>query len=273
MWSRCQPMRTYVRYVFSDWLRCWSHDLVQHTQNRPHTWNTKISWVWSFFISFNISNLAINTPKLDLPTALKQFDDMRFIILGQRYQINYIDYRYLRWQWIHFHICHQFKKYPQTLVHYFPPLQHIKAPGHPFYFSLTHWSWVTHICISKLTIIGSDNGLSPGWSQAIIWTNDGILLIGPLETNFSQIVFFFSNIFIQEKAFENFVCEMVSILSLPQCVNKQCLFPTQFDCSQSYLILSMSSLSIKPDTCNIKLNQATYWSTTPSSIPVSWFLP
>ena len=34
---------------------------------------------------------------------------------------------------------------------------------------------------SKLTITGSDNGLSPGRRQAIIWTNDGILLIGPLE--------------------------------------------------------------------------------------------
>ena len=39
--------------------------------------------------------------------------------------------------------------------------------------------WVTHKFVSKLTTIGSDNGLSPGWRQAIIWTNDGILLIGP----------------------------------------------------------------------------------------------
>ena len=37
----------------------------------------------------------------------------------------------------------------------------------------------------QLTIIGSDNGLLPGWHQAIIWTNAGILLIGPLVTNFS----------------------------------------------------------------------------------------
>ena len=29
-------------------------------------------------------------------------------------------------------------------------------------FCLTHWGRVTHICVSKLTIIGSDNGLSPG---------------------------------------------------------------------------------------------------------------
>ena len=50
---------------------------------------------------------------------------------------------------------------------------------------LTHWGRVTH---SKLTIIGSDNGLSPGRGQAIIWTNAGILLIRTLETNFSEIV-------------------------------------------------------------------------------------
>ena len=54
---------------------------------------------------------------------------------------------------------------------------------------LTHWGRVTHICVGNLTIIGSDNGLSPGRLQAIIWTNAGILLIGPLGTNFSEILF------------------------------------------------------------------------------------
>ena len=44
------------------------------------------------------------------------------------------------------------------------------------------------ICISELTIIGSDNGLSPGRHQAIIWTNAGILLIRPSVTNFSEIL-------------------------------------------------------------------------------------
>ena len=53
---------------------------------------------------------------------------------------------------------------------------------------LTHWGRVTHICISKLTIIGSDNGLSPDRRQAIIWTNAGLLLIGPLGTIFSEIL-------------------------------------------------------------------------------------
>ena len=45
---------------------------------------------------------------------------------------------------------------------------------------------MTHICVSRLTITGSDNGLLPGRRQAIIWTNAGILLIVPLGTNFSE---------------------------------------------------------------------------------------
>ena len=53
---------------------------------------------------------------------------------------------------------------------------------------LSHWGRVTHICVSKLTIIGSDNGLSPGRRQAIIWTNAEILLIGPLGINFNEIL-------------------------------------------------------------------------------------
>ena len=56
------------------------------------------------------------------------------------------------------------------------------------YGGLTHWGRVTHICVGKLTIIVSDNGLSPGRRQAIIWTNAGILLIGTLAINFSEIL-------------------------------------------------------------------------------------
>ena len=47
-------------------------------------------------------------------------------------------------------------------------------------YSLTHWGRVTHLCVGKLTIIGSDNGF--------IWTNAGILFIGPLGTNFNEIL-------------------------------------------------------------------------------------
>ena len=53
---------------------------------------------------------------------------------------------------------------------------------------LTHWGRVTHIWVSKLTIIGSDSGLAPGGHQAIIWTSAGILLIEPSGAKFSEIL-------------------------------------------------------------------------------------
>ena len=60
-----------------------------------------------------------------------------------------------------------------------------------------------HKCISKLTIIGSDNGLLSGWHETIIWTNAGISLAGPLRINFIEILIE--------------ICT-VCILSQPQCV-------------------------------------------------------
>ena len=47
--------------------------------------------------------------------------------------------------------------------------------------SLSHGGRVSHIYVGNLIIISSDNGLSPGRRQAIIWTN-----AAPLETNFSE---------------------------------------------------------------------------------------
>ena len=44
---------------------------------------------------------------------------------------------------------------------------------------------MTHICVSEIIIIGSENCLSPGRHQAIIWTNAGLSLIGPIETYFN----------------------------------------------------------------------------------------
>ena len=80
-----------------------------------------------------------------------------------------------------------------------------------------HWGRMSHKRVGNLTIIGSDNGLAPTRRQVIIWTIAGLLLIGPLVPNFSEIsVEIF--IFIQENAFENNVCEMAFILSRPQCV-------------------------------------------------------
>ena len=67
---------------------------------------------------------------------------------------------------------------------------------------ISHWSRVTHIFVSKLTIIGSDNGLLPDRRQVIVFTNDGILLIGSLEINFKKVLIEIDiYIFIQENAF------------------------------------------------------------------------
>ena len=63
---------------------------------------------------------------------------------------------------------------------------------------------MTHICASKLTIFGPENGLPPGRRQAIIWTNDGILLIWPLETNLNEKL-------MEINGNENVVCEMSAI--------------------------------------------------------------
>ena len=61
---------------------------------------------------------------------------------------------------------------------------------------------MTHICVSKIIIIGSDNGLSTGRHQAIIWTNDDILSIRTLGIIFSEILmeihtFSFKNMHLQ----------------------------------------------------------------------------
>ena len=47
---------------------------------------------------------------------------------------------------------------------------------------------MTHICVSRLTIIGSDNGLLPDRRHTTIWTNVGIFSIGHMGTNFSEIL-------------------------------------------------------------------------------------
>ena len=79
----------------------------------------------------------------------------------------------------------------------------------------THWGWVTHICISKLAIIGSDNGLSPGLWQVIIWNNAAILLTGPLGTSFVEIL-----IEIHTFSFRKMLWKMASEKYRPFCLGR-----------------------------------------------------
>ena len=87
---------------------------------------------------------------------------------------------------------------------------------------LTHWGRVTHICVGNLTIIGSDNGLSPERRQAIIWTNAAILLIGPLGTNFSEIL-----IEIQTFSLKKIRLKMASAKCRPFCLGLNVLTTTR----------------------------------------------
>ena len=79
---------------------------------------------------------------------------------------------------------------------------------------LTNWRRVTHICVSKFTIIGTDIGSAPVRHQAIIWTNVELMLIRPMGNRSRN-----SYIFFQENASEYVVCEMAAMLSRPQCFN------------------------------------------------------
>ena len=90
-----------------------------------------------------------------------------------------------------------------------------------------------HICVVKLTIIGSDNGLSPGRRQAIIWTNAGILLIGTLGTNFIEIL-----IGIQTFSFKKMHLKMSSAKWRPSCLRLNVLIYIQCGAVISWSIFS-----------------------------------
>ena len=87
---------------------------------------------------------------------------------------------------------------------------------------LTHWGRVLHIYASvNQTIIGSDNGLSPGQRQAILWTNAAIFLIGPLGINFSEIL-----MEIQTFSFKKLRLKMSSAKWRPSCLGLNLLTPS-----------------------------------------------
>ena len=135
-----------------------------------------------------------------LTDAWQRFRDGR-ILCAQLWNTDYRDFR----RWL------------QTSLRFFT--DSCKYLSVLYYCDSTHWGRVTHIGVGKLTIIGSHNGLSPERRQAIIWTNAGILLIGPLGTNFSEVLIEIQTFSLKENTFENVVCEMLFISSRPQCVN------------------------------------------------------
>ena len=101
---------------------------------------------------------------------------------------------------------------------------------------LTNGDRVTHICVSKLTIIGLGNDLSPGRHQAIIRTNAGILLIQILRTYCSEILCEF-HIFSLKTALKN-----ASAKSRQFCLNLTVLTTES--------LLSICSINTKLTTVN-----------------------
>ena len=119
------------------------------------------------------------------------------------------------------------------------------------YRPLTHWGRVMHICVGKLTIIGSDNGLSPGRRQAIIWTNAAILLIGPLGTNFSEIL-----IGIQTFSFMKMHLKMSSAKWRPFCLglNELNLTFSLVSCSLTVFNISIVPAIVIPPSRTSQVN-------------------
>ena len=67
------------------------------------------------------------------------------------------------------------------------------------------------------TIICSDNSLSPGRRQAIIWNNAGLLLIGTLGTNFSEIFIEIKTFSLRNSHLKVSSAKVAAILFQPQC--------------------------------------------------------
>ena len=127
-------------------------------------WLKTSHWNISSVDALHLYNMADRGEKLQKPHCYHPFSDSRDTYLTKNHYENYSP-----------------KMVPTNPTGSWTnsSCQHCRA--------LTHWGRVTHICVSKLTIIGSDNGLSTDRRQAIIWTNAGLFLIGTLGTNFSEL--------------------------------------------------------------------------------------
>ena len=115
--------------------------------------------------------------------------------------------------------CHQKQNYFFVKTHIIHALAETTSKAY-----LIHRDRVTHICVSKLTIIGSHNGLSPCRRQAIMWTSAGMLLVGPLGTNFSEIF-----IEIHTFSFKKMYLKMSSAKWCPFCLGISVIITVDFD--------------------------------------------
>ena len=93
----------------------------------------------------------------------------------------------------------------------------------------------TYMSVNEVSI-GSDNGLSPFRRQAIIWTSAGLLLIGPLGTNFSEISIKVQNFLFTKMHLKMSSAKVAAILSWGRWVNNHevwtlisCLMSSMWD--------------------------------------------
>ena len=115
---------------------------------------------------------------------------------------------------------------------------------------LTHWGRVMHICIGKLTIIGSDNGLSVTWMAPSHYLNQGWNIVNwTLGNKLKCSLKRNSKFFIEENTFENVVCEMLSISFRPQCVYSLGTIGHVYTCQWT-----RSSLVQEMDFCLFSIN-------------------
>ena len=89
--------------------------------------------------------------------------------------------------------------------------------------------------------MASDNGLSPDRRQAIIWTNAGILLIGPLGTNFSEIL-----IEILTFSFKKMRLKVSSAKRRPFCLGLNVLMSYIIQSQVCYVIHTVGGLALPP---------------------------
>ena len=95
-------------------------------------------------------------------------------------------------------------------------LKHSFTHLHSYMHCLTHWGWVMHLCLNY-AITNPDNGLSSVCQKAIILINAGLLWVGPIGTNFIEILIRIL-IFSLQNALGNVACKIVAILSQSQYV-------------------------------------------------------
>ena len=128
-------------------------------------------------------------------------------------------------------------------------------------YGLHRTAWVNslrpsdpYIWVSTLTIIVSDNGLPPSRCQAIIWPNAGILLIGPLGTNFSEIL-----IEIHTFSFKKMHLEMLSGKWRPSCLSFNVL--TEFHQTPISLKSSLnnSTSDVQPNLASSQVTALTFF--------------